>query len=78
MTEDELETVQRLMKETDQELRRKLKIAGLHVAHALIAVMEDGSGVVRGNVSPPGLHEMADLLDEVADDAELVISERPN
>ena len=77
MPEDDIDALQRILTETDTFLRSRLKEAALEVAHIVLAVDEDGIGFIRSNVGPADMHEMADLLDEIAE-AGAKEPERPN
>lgn len=78
MTDPTIDAIQRIMSEADQILREKLKAAGVNVAHVLLAVNEDGVGIIRSNVDAPALHDMAELLDEIAEETGKMEPDRPN
>ena len=78
MPEDDIDALQRILTETDTFLRDKLKEAALEVAHLVLAVDEDGIGVVRSNVSAADLQEMAELLEEISEEASGQEPARPN
>lgn len=73
-SDDHIHQIQTILSEIDELLRERLKQAGLDIGHVLLAIAPDGAGVVRSNVGPEGLGDMAELLAEVADGAAL---ERP-
>lgn len=78
MPEDDIDALQRILAETDTFLRDKLKEAALEVAHLVLAVDEDGIGVVRSNVSAADLQEMAELLEEISEEPSGQEPARPN
>jgi hypothetical protein len=41
--------------------------AGLEANHVILAVRPDGFGVVRSNVAPGGPTEMAEMLNDIAE-----------
>ncbi|WP_425065142.1 hypothetical protein [Reyranella sp.] len=61
--------IQEILSEVDALLRERLKAAGIDIGHVLLAIAPDGAGVVRSNVGPAGLGDMAELLAEIANGA---------
>ncbi len=74
MPDSQIREIQSILTEVDEILRERLKAAGIDVGHVLLAIMPDGAGVVRSNVGPAELGDMAELLAEVADGSAI---ERP-
>lgn len=74
MSDSQIRRIQDILTEVDTLLRERLKDAGLTIGHVLLAITPDGAGVVRSNVGPAEMGDMAELLAEIADGAAL---ERP-
>jgi len=74
MTDSRITEIQGILSEVDGLLRERLAAAGLTIGHVLLAIAPDGAGVVRSNVGPAELGDMAELLAEVADGSAI---ERP-
>ena len=74
MSDSQIRNIQGILTEVDTLLRRRLEESGLEIGHVLLAMTPDGAGVIRSNVRPEGLGDMADLLAEVAEGTAL---ERP-
>ena len=74
MTDSTIAKVQAILTEVDEILRERLAPLGVKVGHVLLAVLPDGTGIVRSNVGPAELGDMAELLTEIADGSGL---ERP-
>lgn len=74
MSDSQIRQIQDILTEVDGLLRERLQAAGLDIGHVLFAIRPDGAGVVRSNVGPAQLGDMAELLAEVADGA---AQERP-
>ena len=74
MSDSKIPAIQDILREVDALLRERLQAAGLEIGHVLVAIAPDGTGIVRSNVGPEGLGEMAEILDDVASGAVL---ERP-
>lgn len=74
MSDSKIRTIQEILTEVDDLLRERLQAAGLDIGHVLLAIGPDGAGVVRSNVGPAQLGDMAELLAKVADGTVL---ERP-
>lgn len=56
-------------------LRERLKALGFDIGHVLLVIALDGGGVIRSNVRPAELGDMAELLAEIADGA---VRQRPD
>jgi hypothetical protein len=69
MSDSKITEIQDILTEVDELLRERLKEAGLTIGHVLLAITPDGAGVVRSNVGPAELGDMAELLAEIADGA---------
>ena len=69
MSDSQIREIQNILTEVDELLRERLKAAGLDIGHVLLAIAPDGAGVVRSNVGPSQLGDMAELLAEIADGA---------
>lgn len=74
MSDSKIPEIQNILTEVDAILRERLAALGVNVGHVLLAITPDGAGVVRSNVGPAELGDMAELLAEIADGAAL---ERP-
>lgn len=74
MSYSKIREIQAILSEVDALLRERLKAAGIDIGHVLLAIAPDGAGVVRSNVGPAGLGDMAELLAEIADGSAI---ERP-
>lgn len=75
MSDSNIPEIQAILTEVDEILRERLASLGVNVGHVLLAVTPDGAGVVRSNVGPAALGDMAELLAEIADGSAL---ERPD
>ena len=69
MADKQIEALKTILSEADTFLRQRLKAAGIEVAHVLLTVDDDGVGMIRSNVGPDDLLEMAELLGEIAEEA---------
>ena len=69
MSDSQIQQSQDILTEVDDLLLERLKEAGLTIGHVLLAIAPDGAGVVRSNVGPAELGDMAELLAEIADGA---------
>lgn len=74
MSDSKIREIQTILAEVDELLRERLQAAGLEIGHVLVVIAPDGAGIVRSNVGPEGLGDIAELLAEVADGTAL---ERP-
>jgi len=74
VTDSRISDIQRILTEVDGLLRERLAAAGLTIGHVLLAIAPGGAGVVRSNVGPAELGDMAKLLAEIASEA---ILQRP-
>lgn len=59
--------IQEILTEVDSLLRERLLAAGIAVSHVLMAIAPDGTGVVRSNIGPADLGDMANLLADIVD-----------
>lgn len=64
----EKQAIQKILTEVDTLLRERLKAAGLDIRHVLLAAAP-GAAVLRTNVEPAGLDDMAILLALIATNA---------
>lgn len=71
----QISEIQDILTEVDGLLRKRLAAAGITIGHVLLAIVPDGAGVVRRNIGPAELGDMAELLAEIADGAAV---QRPN
>lgn len=69
MSDSKIPAIQDILSEVDTLLRERLKAADIKIGHVLLAIAPDGAGVVRSNVGPAELGDMAELLSEIADGA---------
>ena len=70
MAKDPIRSIEKILVEADALTRLRLKAAGLEAHHVILALRPDGIGIVRSNVGPGGLTEMAAMLTDIADQAE--------
>lgn len=70
MAKDPVRTIEKILGDADALIRRRLKAAGLEAQHVILAVRPDGLGIVRSNVALGGLTEMAEMLQDIAEQAE--------
>lgn len=75
MTDSNVAIVQSILNDVDHVLRERLKGVGLELHHVILAVTPDGAGIVRSNVGPEALTDMAYLLAGIADQA---VTSRPD
>lgn len=75
MTESQILKLQEILSAVDNDLRERLKSAGLQIEYAIVGIAPSGAGIVRSNVGPELLGDMAELLADVADGT---IIRRPN
>lgn len=71
MPDSKIREIQAILTEVDDLLRERLAAAGLAIGHVLLAIAPDGAGVVRSNIGPAEMGDMAELLAEIADGAGL-------
>lgn len=69
MNDSQITEIQSILSDVDTILRERLAAIGLNIPHILLAIAPDGAGVVRSNVGPEGLADMAELLAGVAVEA---------
>jgi len=65
MTDSKITEIQDILTEVDAILRERLAAIGLNIPHLMLAIAPDGAGVVRSNVGPPGLADLAEFLAEI-------------
>jgi hypothetical protein len=70
MAKDPVRSIEKILGDADALIRRRLKTAGLEAQHVILAVRPDGLGIIRSNVAPGGLTEMAEMLKDIAGQAE--------
>ena len=70
MAKDPVRSIEKILGDADALIRRRLKAKGLVAHHVILAVPPDGLGIIRSNVAPGGLTEMAEMLQDIADQAE--------
>jgi hypothetical protein len=46
-----------------------MKALGIEAHHVILAIAPDGAGIIRSNIGPDGLSQMATLLKETAEQA---------
>lgn len=71
MTDSKIPQIQTILTKVDEILRERLASLGVNGGHVLLAIAPDGAGVVRSNVGPAELGNMAELLAEIADGSAL-------
>jgi hypothetical protein len=74
MSDSQIRDIQDILTEVDTLQRQRLKGLGVESQHVLLATMPDGAGVIRSNVGPEVLSNMAEMLMDIADEA---IKSRP-
>ena len=70
MTDSKINEIKEILTQVDGDLRLKLKALGVKISHVLLAVSPNGAGIVRSNVGPEALREMAELLADAAAEAQ--------
>ena len=70
MAKDTVRSIEKILGDADALIRRRLKSAGLDAHHVILAMRPDGLGIICSNVAPGGLTEMAEMLKDIADQAE--------
>ena len=71
MSDTNIREIRAILTEVDRLLRERLQQAGIDIGHVLLAIAPDGAGVIRSNVGPAHLGDMAELLAEIASGANL-------
>lgn len=71
MSDTNIREIRAILTEVDRLLRERLQQAGIDIGHVLLAIAPDGAGVIRSNVGPAHLGDMAELLAEIANGANL-------
>lgn len=67
---DATDTIQTILTDVDELLRKKFREFGFpDTPFLLVAVSQKNDLVIRGNMSPAGLKELAEDLSEAADEA---------
>ena len=69
LPDSDITIIQSILNDVDLVLRERLKGVGLELDHVILVIAPDGAGIVRSNVGPPELGEMADLLGNIAEGA---------
>lgn len=67
MSDSKIRQIQAILTEVDELLRERLKEAGLSIGHVLLAIAPNGAGVVRSNIEPAEMGDMAELLADIAE-----------
>lgn len=75
MTDSKIAEIQDILTEVDELLRQRLAALGVESEHVLLATLPNGAGVIRSNVGPEVLSNMAEMLMDIAEDA---IRSRPS
>ena len=70
MAKDTVRTIEKILADADQLIRRRLEESRLEIPHLVIAVTPDGQVVLRSNVSPDVLRSLGEDLKNVADELE--------
>ena len=70
MAKDTVRTIEKILADADQLIRRRLEESRLEIPHLVIAVAPDGQVVLRSNVSPDVLRSFGEDLKNVADELE--------
>ena len=66
MPQDAAAKLEQIMTEADDLIRQRLEESGLEVMHVILAITQDGMGVVRTNVGPELLRSMGEELIDVS------------
>ncbi|MGQ3300957.1 hypothetical protein [Reyranella sp.] len=74
MIDSKIREIQEVLTEVDTLLRERLKALGVESQHVLLAALPNSAGVIRSNVVPQVLSNMAEMLMDIADEA---IKSRP-
>ncbi len=69
MHDSQIADSQALLSDVDTILRARWRAIGLEIPHIMLAIAPDGAGVVRSNVGPVGIADMAELLAGIAVEA---------
>lgn len=67
MSDSRIPEIQAILTEVDGLLRERLTAAGIEIGHVLLAIAPDGAGVVRSNIAPAEMGDMAEMLADIAD-----------
>src|SRR5882757_8874114 len=70
MAKDPVRAIEKILGEADALIRRRLKAQSTDAHHVILAVTPDATGIVRSNAPPGALTELADMLKDIADQAE--------
>jgi hypothetical protein len=62
MSQDAAAKLEQIMTDADDLIRQRLEESGLEVMHVILAITQDGMGVVRTNVGPNLLRSMGEEL----------------
>jgi hypothetical protein len=62
--------LEQILTEADDLIRRRLEESGLEVMHVILAMTQDGMGVVRTNVGPNLLRSMGEELVDLSGQVE--------
>lgn len=67
---DAVPAIEKILGDADALIRRRMEAIGLDVHQVILAVSLDGTGIIRSNVPPGTLVEMAYMLEDIADQDE--------
>ena len=70
MAKDTVRTIEKILADADQFIRRRLEDSRLEIPHLVIAVTPDGQVVLPSNISPDVLRSFGEDLKNVADELE--------
>ena len=66
---DPATAIEKILSDADALIRRRMKALGIEAHHVILAIAPDGAGIIRSNIGPDGLSQMATLLKETAEQA---------
>ena len=66
MPQDAAAKLEQILTEADDLIRQRLTDSGLEVMHVILAITQDGMGVVHTNVGPELLRSMGEELVDVS------------
>lgn len=69
MSDSKIPEIQEILSEVDGLLRERLQSLGVEIHHVLLATTPNGAGVVRSNVGPDVLGDLAEMLMDIAEKA---------
>lgn len=65
---DQLDRIDTILTDVDDLLRQRMTEIGVELVYFMVAISPDGKPLVRGNVDPEGLKQLAKEIEEVANE----------